>query len=195
MVGRGFISNPWAFAMTDALLYPHTQRPSVQNNTRWQVLRRYGLHADAEERIWGTKIRRFLVKAVQGLFVGEHNAKKFRITLDHVAGLPKTLEAQGRVDTTPLSRHILDAASACFSEEVLFRTAEESYARFLEHETKNKDASNVAATWFIQDWYTTRNDYQHKINAVAHDKTLAEEINSNHFHSTHETGEISQALP
>ncbi|KAL7541151.1 LOW QUALITY PROTEIN: hypothetical protein ACHAWF_006866, partial [Thalassiosira exigua] len=63
MVGRGFVANPWAFAMTDEVLYPdmdHLLRPK----NRVEVLEAYGQHVDFEEDQWEPiKIRPFLTKA------------------------------------------------------------------------------------------------------------------------------------
>ena len=141
MVGRGIASNPWGFAMADALIYNDNDIISKTNYNRWELLKAYGLHADSEEAIWGTKIRRFIIKAVQSLFTGEPNAKRFRIELDRVAGLPKLLEKQGLSpdsDPVPLSEYILNAAKMHLSEETLLRSPEESYEHLLEIEKKSE---------------------------------------------------------
>jgi len=147
MVGRSMIASPWNWAMSDQLIYKEKDGCDKQ---RWNILRAYGNHADREESLWGTKIRRMIVKAVTGLFAGEPNAKKWRIGLDQIAALPKKYAEKGLLDPTPLSEHILTLASTCFTSEILERTAEESYQIILDQESKG-DASKV-----ISDWHNAR---------------------------------------
>jgi len=139
MVGRAWAANPWSFGAVDDVLYGEEgsggggerlvgglSRPM----NRLEVLKEYGRHADAEEALWDPiKIRRFIVKAVQPLFAGEANAKKYRIALDEIAGRPKKLAAQGLTleGQLPLSELILGAAIEHLSEEALGRTAGDSY--------------------------------------------------------------------
>jgi tRNA-dihydrouridine synthase A len=74
MVGRGWVSDPWSFAMADQLLY--NKDPETAPKNRLQILEEYGRHADMEEEMWDpAKIRRFICKAVHPLFTGVHNAK------------------------------------------------------------------------------------------------------------------------
>ena len=146
MIGRGWAADPWSFAMADKLLY-NDSTYSPQN--RLEILRRFGEHADEEERTGDPiKIRRFIIKAVTPLFAGEHNGKKFRIALDEIAGRPKKLKAQGKsLDSEPaISQLILNAAIENLSEEVLLRSPEESYERSLLAEAQRRGArlTNVA---------------------------------------------------
>lgn len=137
MIGRAFAANPWGFAVADSLLWGDDDNDHNDDQlllTRWKVLQQYAKHADYEEALWGTKIRRFILKAIQGLFMGEPNAKKFRIELDRVGGLPKT----NPDDKTPLSEYILNAAQTYLSQEVLYRTPMESYQMALEMEERRK---------------------------------------------------------
>lgn len=143
MIGRGMAANPWGFAMTDSVLYGDDTNSfsSLPRQNRWELLKAYGENADREELIWGTKIRRFILKAVQALFMGEPNAKKFRIELDRVGGLPKEFVKKGLApdsDSTPLSEYILNAATEHLKEEVLMRSPLESYERMVEMEEKER---------------------------------------------------------
>jgi tRNA-dihydrouridine synthase A len=148
MIGRAWAADPWSFAMADGILYGDS---SYRPKNRLEILRAYGKHADAEEDTWDpTKIRRFIVKAVTPLFAGEPNAKKYRIALDRIAGLPKKLKEERKDDRSlpPLSEMILNAAFENLSEEVLLRSPEESYARILfEEERKRFDPSPNIAEW------------------------------------------------
>lgn len=135
MIGRAWTADPWSFAMADSLLYnkniidgdhddeastsPSSSRTTTEN--RLEILQAYGQHADAEELAGDpTKIRRFIIKAVTTLFTGEPNAKRYRIALDDIAGLPKKLQSQGQsLKGRPLlSDLILNAAHTHLSEEV-----------------------------------------------------------------------------
>jgi tRNA-dihydrouridine synthase A len=130
MVGRAWTADPWSFAMADSVLYRDHHGDGDKN--RWQILQQFAQYADHEESTWGpVKIRRFLIRAVSPLFAGEPNAKKYRIALDKIAGLPKIVQAEGRLTTSgpPISELILDAAQRHLSEETLFSTARESYER------------------------------------------------------------------
>lgn len=116
MVGRSMAAQPWHWAMADSMLYNDIDNDSMICNNRWEVLQKFGVHADKEEQMWGPKIRPFILKAIQGLFSGEPNAKHFRAALGN---LPKTNECN-------LSELILLAATDCFSDEVLMRSKQES---------------------------------------------------------------------
>jgi tRNA-dihydrouridine synthase A len=131
MIGRAWTSDPWRFAMTDRLVYGDDDT-ARQYTTRRQILEAYGHHADAEEEHGDpVKIRRFIVKAISSLFTGEPRAKKFRIAMDEIAGLPKLLHKQGKtMEGQPkLSQLIMEAAVTHLSDETLDRTPEESYER------------------------------------------------------------------
>ena len=143
MVGRGWMSNPWGFAMSDELLYPDGQvvvDDSTRPKNRLEVLEAYGQHADYEEERWNpVKIRRFITKAASQLFAGEPNAKRYRIALDEIAGLPKKLMKEDPKlfeSQPPLSELIMDAATKHLSEEALYRTPKESYEKILWDEEK-----------------------------------------------------------
>ena len=136
MIGRAWAAEPWSFAMTDQLLYGEDP---VEPKNRLQILQEYGKHADAEEKRWDpVRIRRFIVKAIMPLFAGEPNAKKYRIALDDIAGLPKQLESQGKSmdGQPPISELTMHCATKHLSEEVLLRTAQESYERVLWEQQK-----------------------------------------------------------
>ncbi|GAX21959.1 tRNA-dihydrouridine synthase A [Fistulifera solaris] len=137
MVGRAFCADPWRFSCADALLYNNdTEVPH-----RWHVLQQYAQYADAQEQLYdATTIRRFLMKAVTGLFAGEPNSKKYRIALDEIAGLPK------KGIHTPISELLLEAATKHLSEETLFRSPLESYE--FQTQTQNKD--------LVREWQADR---------------------------------------
>lgn len=135
MVGRGFLSNPWAFSTADQMLYPDTSH-SFRLSNRMEVLEAYGRHADYEEEQYDpVKIRRFVTKAISHLFAGEPNAKRYRIALDNVAGLPKkfAMESKQHQNTVQpkLSELIMDIATSHLSEEVLYRSPQESFDKLL----------------------------------------------------------------
>lgn len=176
MVGRGWMSNPWAFAMSDELLYSDgaTNVDYVRPKNRMEVLEAYGRHADYEEELWDpVKIRRFITKAVSQLFSGEPNAKHYRIALDDIAGLPKKLMKQDTKwmqSQPPLSELILEAATQHLSEEVLYRTPKESYEKILwdeEQAERRKLYVTVGGTdekqleekqSFVQEWQQSRKE-------------------------------------
>ncbi|GAX26223.1 tRNA-dihydrouridine synthase A [Fistulifera solaris] len=139
MVGRAFCADPWRFSGADALLY-HSNDTEVPLH-RWHILQQYAQYADAQEQQYDpTTIRRFLIKAVTGLFAGEPNSKKYRIALDEIAGLPK------KGIHTPVSELLLEAATKHLSEETLFRSPLESYE--LQTQGQNKD--------LVQEWQADR---------------------------------------
>jgi tRNA-dihydrouridine synthase A len=151
MIGRSWAADPWSFAMADKLLYDVPHASPTKN--RLDILTEYGKHADAEEEMNDpVKIRRYMIKAVQTLFTSEPNAKRYRIALDEIAGMPKKLHLQGKtlVGQPPISELILNAAQEHLSEEVLLRTPEESYERKLHEEQKrsgNGDRSEAVTEW------------------------------------------------
>jgi tRNA-dihydrouridine synthase A len=162
MVGRAWAADPWSFAMTDQLLYGEPAATSEAPKNRLQILEAYGRHADREEAIGEPdKIRRFIVKAISPLFAGEPNAKRYRIALDEIAGLPKKMKMQGKstVGQPPLSELILEAALKHLDMETLLRTPEESYERLLQAERQQSarsDASSSIAS--VQEWQTLRKE-------------------------------------
>ena len=140
--------------MADRSIYSD---PNYTPRNRWEILNAYGEHADVEEEQWDAlRVRRFIVKAVTPLFAGEPNAKKYRIALDEIAGLPKKLMVQGKsLDGTPrISELILNAACEHLSEEALFRSPEESYERVLWEEEKRKIGGGRSLT--LLDWQERR---------------------------------------
>jgi len=147
MIGRAWAANPWSFAMADSILYD-TDTTMAKN--RLEIIQEYGKHADAEEAAGDpVKIRRFMTKAITPLFAGETNAKRYRIALDEIAGIPKRLFADGKTlkGQPPLSELILDAALKNLSEEALLRTPEESYAIIKDKENMKSKSSGVIAEW------------------------------------------------
>ena len=193
MVGRGWMSNPWAFAMSDELLYTDERTTSGSNNlspkkpkNRVEVLEAYGRHADYEEELWDpVKIRRFITKAASQLFSGEPNAKRYRIALDEIAGLPKKLMKKGpdaMQHQPPLSELILDAATKHLSEEVLHRTPKDSYEKILWDESQaekrailiamgcndekmlqQEDDGREEKKTFVQEWQQIRKEDEMKL--------------------------------
>jgi tRNA-dihydrouridine synthase A len=187
MVGRGFVADPWGFAMADRLLYKsrnvesehdisaingnvngHSSHGGTDDHelscrNRLEVLEKYGEHADMEEAMHGaTQVRRFLVKAVTPLFNGEPNAKRFRIALDQIAAQVK----QNKGDTAssqsmPVSRLIMDAAQQHLSEETLLRTPEESYQRILAERAKGGLTSSVV------EWQADRDEERSRTTSIA----------------------------
>jgi len=185
MVGRGFVANPWAFAMADAVLYSEDGDECVMASSRpknrMEVLEAYGRHADYEERHGDPmKIRRFMTKAVSHLFAGEPNAKRYRIALDDMAGLPKKFAKELKqnpnlvqAEQPPLSELIMDIATTHLSEEVLYRSPKESYDKVLwdEEQAERKrtvvdtvifgngvegDDKENAQRSLVQEWQTSR---------------------------------------
>lgn len=108
MVGRALAADPWSFAAADAALWRDDARDA---STRADVLRAYGAYADDELARRGPRARRFLLRAVVGLFAGEPRSKRFRIELDRVAG-----DAD---DPTPLSTRLAEAAERHLSTDTL----------------------------------------------------------------------------
>jgi tRNA-dihydrouridine synthase A len=162
MVGRGFVANPWGFATADELLYPTSkqQRPPPRN--RLEILEEYGKHADYEEARYGSsKVRRYIVRAITNLFAGEHNSKHYRIALDDIVAL-SSLRKQRRIlrgeeeeeenelassaSQLLLSELILQAATKHLSEEVLYRTPQESYDRMVYMAEQAERKKNVITT-------------------------------------------------
>ncbi|KAL7462200.1 hypothetical protein ACHAXS_002596 [Conticribra weissflogii] len=161
MVGRGWLSNPWGFCMADRVLYGDDDgQDDVSSSSsslvlplpknRWEVLEAYGRHVDYEEQLWDpVKIRRFMTKAVSHLFAGEPNAKRYRVALDDIAGLPKKLMATDPKlleKQPPLSELIMDAARKHLSEEVLYRTPEESWEKLVWEEEEMERKKYVVST-------------------------------------------------
>jgi len=161
---QGWAANPWSFSAVDDILY-NTNKSTLlypmKPKNRLEVLKEYGRHADAEEDLWDpVRIRRFIVKAVQPLFAGEANAKKYRIALDEIAGRPKKLMLQGKTleGEPPLSELIINAAIDHLSEEALLRTPEETY--FIEQENmfKSINSSRESNIQIVKNWQTARKE-------------------------------------
>jgi len=181
MVGRGFVSNPWSFAMAEEVLYPDVSHSSRPKN-RMEVLEAYGQHVDYEEERWDpTKIRRFMTKAVSHLFAGEPSGKRYRIALDELAGLPKRFAKERKQNPNvvhpeqpPLSELIMNAATTHLSEEVLYRTPKESYDKLLWEEEQAERKQTVVDTVLfganvgnskkslVQEWQTSRKEDEMK---------------------------------
>jgi len=160
MVGRALAASPWQFAMADQVLYDDDTETEVVKS-RWELLERYGKHVDYEEAKWGAiKVRRFALKALQGLFHGEKNSKKFRIALDDIGSLPKKEMKDGLISGTPCSELILEAASKCLNEEVLYAKPEELTDESFEKYRKQKDdnARSVA----VKEWQERRQREEQK---------------------------------
>ena len=116
--------------MADTLLY-HDKTTTVSNDhyfkpqNRLEVLKAYGLHADAEEREMDPiKIRRPILKAITNLFAGEKNARKYRIALDDLASGRTNHNNQNE---PLLSDLILNIALECLGEDVLLQSRHETY--------------------------------------------------------------------
>lgn len=158
MIGRSWAADPWSFAMVDPLLY---NVPSSPSKNRLEILKAYGEHADWEEQNGDpVKIRRFVTKAVTTLFTGEPNAKRYRIALDEIAGLPKKLHLEGKSldGQPPISELILQAAVEHLSEEVLLMSPEESYERKLYAEQKRIEQGHRPGEWSgaVAEWQRER---------------------------------------
>jgi len=185
MVGRGYAANPWSFAMADEILYGNDSSTSRPKN-RLEVLEAYGKHADYEEETYDpTRIRRFMTKAISHLFAGEPNAKRYRILLDEYAGIPKKLERERKqnpdavqADQPPISELIMNAATTHLSEEVLYRSPEESYEKMLWEEEQAERKKNVVGTGImnggaqggsnstktlVQEWQSSREDERREL--------------------------------
>ena len=187
MVGRGYAANPWSFAMADEILYESTSGSASTSKpkNRLEVLEAYGKHADYEEETYDpTRIRRFMTKAISHLFAGEPNAKRYRILLDEYAGIPKKLERERKqnpnaiqADQPPISELIMNAATTHLSEEVLYRSPEESYEKMLWDEEQAERKKNVVGTvimnggaqgdvnstkTLVQEWQSSRKEEERK---------------------------------
>ncbi|VEU39952.1 unnamed protein product [Pseudo-nitzschia multistriata] len=174
MIGRGFAADPWGFAMADSLLYESGNEEGFTPRNRLEVLTEYVKHADAEEeRGDPVKIRRFITKAVQTLFTAEPKAKRYRIALDEIGGMPKKLLREGKnlADQPPLSELILNAAHTHLSEEVLLRTPEESYERKLYDERKS--ALRAGRSSAVTDWQLERIQQQKENGGGTYEAALA----------------------
>eukprot|EP00751_Fragilariopsis_kerguelensis_P013620 CAMPEP_0170763012 /NCGR_PEP_ID=MMETSP0733-20121128/3120_1 /TAXON_ID=186038 /ORGANISM="Fragilariopsis kerguelensis, Strain L26-C5" /LENGTH=550 /DNA_ID=CAMNT_0011103319 /DNA_START=109 /DNA_END=1761 /DNA_ORIENTATION=- len=177
MVGRGFAADPWGFSMADKLLYKTSVIDDGTRKTpmnRLELLTEYGKHADAEEESGDpVKIRRFITKAVSTLFTAEPNAKRYRIALNEVAGLPKRLKIEGKglEGQPPLSELILNAAHSHLSEEVLLRTPEESYERNLYDERKLAQKTDRSIA--VADWQSDRLKQQKENGLGVYESALA----------------------
>lgn len=181
MIGRAWVADPWSFAMADQLLYNTgdssdsiSGSPNPAKN-RLTVLEAYGRHADSEEEMWDpVKIRRFIVKAVSPLFTGEHNAKRYRVALDEIAGLPKRLAAQGKSleGMPPLSEMIMNCALTHLSEETLLRTPEESYERLLWAEDKRGSSGGRSES--VVAWQSTRKEEERNATAAADKRPICD---------------------
>lgn len=182
MVGRGYVADPWSFVTADKLLYPNLENGGASSSSdsiggwprnRMEVLERYGHHADYEEARWGASyVRRYVLRAITNLFAGEHNAKHYRIALDEiVASIPSSRRARrsGLLDDVgagtaameggaPLSDLILRAATTHLSEEVLYRSPEESYQRVVYEEEQAELKKNVVTTVLLGGVEKSTND-------------------------------------
>lgn len=158
MVGRALAAAPWHFAMVDKLLYNESGRAEGVVKNRFEMLENFGKHADNEENIWSArKIRRLMLKAIQPLFHGEKNSKRFRIALDDIAGLPKKeLESGTKVDSRPVSELILEAAVTHLSDDVLYSTAEESYEQIIQ--TSGKSSNINLRSDAVREWQERREE-------------------------------------
>jgi tRNA-dihydrouridine synthase A len=162
MIGRAFAADPWSFAMADQLVYNDISSTINPKRNRFEILKEYGRHADAEEERGDVhNIRRFILKAVTPLFSGEMNAKKYRIALDEIARIPKQLKLQGKTlcSQPPISELIMNAAMTHLSEETLLRSPEESYERIIYDERMriaNNGCSRTSRSLSIDEWQELR---------------------------------------
>lgn len=166
MIGRSWAADPWSFAMADKLLYNTPYAPK----NRLEVLTEYCKHADAEEKAGDPKnIRRFIVKAITPLFTGEPNAKRYRIALDAIAGIPKKLKAEGKSmeGQPPISELIMNIAHENLSEEVLLRSPEESYERKVFEEKKRLiGVSSSDRSIAVSQWQNDRKEGESSTNQI-----------------------------
>jgi len=161
MIGRAWAADPWSFALADQLLYNEDHAPK----NRLQILEDYGRHADAEEQASDpVRIRRFIVKAVTPLFTGEPKAKRYRVALDKIAGIPKKLLSEGKNldDQPPLSELIMNAAMEQLSEETLLRTPQESYDRLQWEEQKRRTRDSSGHAPSVSEWQSMRKEAEAK---------------------------------
>ncbi len=165
MVGRGFVANPWSFAMADEVLYSGASEEKDRSRRpkhRMELLEQYGIHANYEEGQYEpTKIRRFITKAITQLFAGEHNGKQFRIALDDINRMSQKTE-HGK-NQPSISELILNAASSHLPEEVLYRSPKESYEKYIfdEEQAARKQllvTGGSGPASLVQEWQSTRRD-------------------------------------
>ena len=163
MVGRGFVANPWSFAMADEVLYSDASKEKDQFRRlkhRMELLEQYGIHADYEEGQYEpTKIRRFITKAITQLFAGEHNGKRFRVALDDINRMSQKTEVGQNQPS--ISELILNAATSHLSEEVLYRSPRESYEKMIFEQAARKQlfVTGVSdSVSLVQEWQSTRKD-------------------------------------
>ncbi|KAL3777083.1 hypothetical protein ACHAW5_003052 [Stephanodiscus triporus] len=177
MVGRGYVADPWSFATADELLYPPDNDEDDRDRAsstrvggpgrprnRMDVLEAYGAHADHEERRWGSRrVRRYVLRAITNLFAGEHNARRYRIALDEIVGSIRGITEEDVVAPgPPLSELIVRAASVHLSEEVLYRTPEESYEKSLfDEERAERKRNNVATTVILGGGADNDDEFEH----------------------------------
>jgi tRNA-dihydrouridine synthase A len=166
MVGRGWVADPWSFSMADSAIFDlkdscdegATDASSMPRN-RLELLQQYGRHADEEEqRSDPAKVRRFIVKAVQPLFTGEQNSKRYRIALDEIASIPKELAKQGKStsDRTSLSELLVEAAVSTLTEETLLRTREECHERLLFRQRDSLLSPSEMRSQSVLNWQAMR---------------------------------------
>ena len=122
-----------------------------------------------------------MTKAVSHLFAGEENAKRYRIMLDEFAGIPKKLEKERKQNPNaiqdiqpPISELIMNAATTHLSEEVLYRTPQESWDKMIYDNEQAELKRNVVSTVIlngidtnnggnttkslVQEWQTSRKE-------------------------------------
>jgi tRNA-dihydrouridine synthase A len=172
MIGRSWAADPWSFAMADRLLFNDDHAPK----NRLEVLKEYCKHADKEEELFDpSKIRRFITKAITPLFAGEPRAKRYRVALDEVAGIPKKLLSQGKSleGQPPISELIMDIAYRHLSEESLLRTPEESYERVIHEYKKSQQNSGGDRSEAVKDWQQHRDSLTEEERATDASSTSA----------------------
>ena len=125
-----------------------------------------------------------MTKAISHLFAGEPNAKRYRILLDEYAGIPKKLERERKqnpnavqADQPPISELIMNAATTHLSEEVLYRSPEESFEKMIWEEEQAERRRNVVGTvimnggaqsdsnstkTLVQEWQSSRKEDERK---------------------------------
>jgi tRNA-dihydrouridine synthase A len=166
MVGRGWVADPWSFSMADSVIFDSKDScdegaadASSMPRNRLELLQQYGRHADEEEqRSDPTKIRRFIVKAVQPLFAGEQNSKRYRIALDKIASIPKELAKQGKSTSgrTSLSELLVEAAVSTLTEETLLRAREESHEWLLFRQRDSLLSPSEMRSQSVLNWQAMR---------------------------------------
>ncbi|GMI38683.1 hypothetical protein TeGR_g13731 [Tetraparma gracilis] len=129
MVGRGIVSQPWYFSSLDRVIYDDGATNGIE--TRRDLVRAYGVHADLEEAHEGSKrARRRILRPLHTLFNGESHAKRWRQAIDKImnsAGSKRNGYSKKELsEDEPKLSELLEGALDAMSEEAVGRTREET---------------------------------------------------------------------